>query len=85
MIGRLRGEVVSKHPPYLLLEVNGVGYELEAPMSTFYDLPSQGGRVTLFTHLAVRDDAHVLYGFGSERERALFRSLLRRRTIRRLH
>ena len=77
MIGRLRGELVQKHPPYLLVDVNGVGYEIEAPMSTFYDLPAQGGQVVLFTHLAIRDDAHVLYGFSSERERALFRALLR--------
>ncbi|MES9961096.1 MAG: Holliday junction branch migration protein RuvA [Sedimenticola sp.] len=77
MIGRLRGELVYKQPPFLMLDVNGVGYELEAPMSTFYDLPLQGGEVTLYTHLAVRDDAHVLYGFVNEGERALFRSLLK--------
>ena len=77
MIGRLRGEIVYKRPPFLMVEVNGVGYELEAPMSTFYDLPDQGRPVQLFTHLAVRDDAHILYGFGSEPERALFRTLLR--------
>ena len=77
MIGRLRGELVQKHPPFLLVDVNGVGYELEAPMSTFYDLPAQGGQVVLFTHLAIRDDAHVLYGFSSEQERGLFRALLR--------
>ncbi len=77
MIGRLRGELVYKQPPYLMLDVNGVGYELEAPMSTFYDLPEQGRQVTLSTHLVVRDDAHILYGFGSESERALFRALLK--------
>ncbi|MCW8943311.1 MAG: Holliday junction branch migration protein RuvA [Sedimenticola sp.] len=77
MIGRLRGELVYKQPPYLMVDVNGVGYELEAPMSTFYDLPLQGGQVTLFTHLAIRDDAHVLYGFGNDSERALFRTLLK--------
>jgi Holliday junction DNA helicase RuvA len=77
MIGRLTGEVVYKHPPFLMVDVNGVGYELEAPMSTFYDLPLNGGKVTLFTHLAIRDDAHVLYGFASESERALFRNLLK--------
>ncbi|MES9936804.1 MAG: Holliday junction branch migration protein RuvA [Sedimenticola sp.] len=77
MIGRLRGELVYKQPPFLMLDVNGVGYELEAPMSTFYDLPLQGGEVTLYTHLAVRDDAHILYGFANEGERALFRSLLK--------
>ncbi|MCW8848083.1 MAG: Holliday junction branch migration protein RuvA, partial [Sedimenticola sp.] len=64
MIGRLSGELVYKRPPFLMVDVHGVGYELEAPMSTFYDLPLQGGQVTLFTHLAIRDDAHVLYGFA---------------------
>lgn len=77
MIGRLRGEIVFRRPPFLMLEVQGVGYELEAPMSTFYNLPEQGKPVILFTHLAVRDDAHVLYGFASESERSLFRTLLR--------
>ncbi len=77
MIGRLRGELVSKQPPFLLLEVQGVGYEIEAPLSTFYNLPDPGGQVTLHTHLHVREDAHVLYGFGSESERGLFRSLIR--------
>lgn len=77
MIGRLRGEIVSKHPPQLLLDVNGVGYELEAPMSTFYDLPAVGAQVTLLTHLVVREDAQVLYGFLREPDRALFRSLLK--------
>jgi Holliday junction DNA helicase RuvA len=77
MIGRLRGELAAKHPPWLLLDVQGVGYELEAPMSTFYQLPGLGQPVTLVTHLAIRDDAHVLYGFFQEAERALFRSLLK--------
>jgi Holliday junction DNA helicase RuvA len=77
MIGRLRGELVYKRPPQLLLDVGGVGYELDAPMSTFYDLPALGGTVTLFTHLAVREDAQVLYGFIREGERALFRTLLK--------
>ena len=77
MIGRLRGEIVHKQPPWLLLDVNGVGYELEAPMSTFYDLPAVGGQVTLVTHLAVREDAHTLYGFLREADRALFRDLLK--------
>lgn len=77
MIGRLRGELVSKAPPFLLLDVNGVGYDIESPMSTFYSLPTVGEQVTLFTHLAIRDDAHVLYGFASESERSLFRSLLK--------
>lgn len=77
MIGRLRGEIIGKRPPHLLLEVNGVGYELEAPMSTFYDLPPVGGTVTLITHLAVREDAHSLYGFARERDRDLFRALIK--------
>jgi len=77
MIGRLRGEVVEKRASYLLLVVNGVGYELETPLSTFFGLPETGRPVTLYTHLAVREDAHVLYGFASESERALFRSLLK--------
>jgi len=77
MIGRLRGQVAVKRPPYLLVEVNGVGYELEAPMSTFYDLPAVGAAVLLHTHLVIREDAHVLYGFAREAERALFRALLR--------
>jgi Holliday junction DNA helicase RuvA len=77
MIGRLRGEILVKRPPYLLIEVGGVGYELEAPMSTFYELPPVGATVTLVTHLAVREDAHVLYGFARERDRDLFRALLR--------
>ncbi len=77
MIGRLRGEVAIKQPPELLLDVNGVGYEILAPMSTFYELPPVGELVTLFTHLAIRDDAHVLYGFANVSERALFRGLLK--------
>lgn len=77
MIGRVRGELVYKQPPFLMVDVGGVGYELEAPMSTFYDLPLQGQQVILFTHLAIRDDAHVLYGFATESERALFRALLK--------
>ncbi len=77
MIGRLRGEIADKQAPHLLLDVNGVGYELEAPMSTFFNLPESGVKVSLYTHLAIRDDAHVLYGFATEPERALFRSLLK--------
>ena len=77
MIGRLRGQLLAKRPPHLLIEVNGVGYELEAPMSTFYDLPAVGETVTLVTHLAVREDAHVLYGFAREGDRDLFRALLK--------
>lgn len=66
-----------KQPPMLLLEVNGVAYEIEAPMSTFYNLPEQGQQVTLFTHLLVREDAHILYGFHDESEKLLFRTLLK--------
>jgi Holliday junction DNA helicase RuvA len=77
MIGTLTGILASKQPPWLLLDVAGVGYELEAPMSTFYELPEVGSRLTLMTHLVVRDDAHLLYGFKSESERRLFRELLK--------
>jgi Holliday junction DNA helicase RuvA len=77
MIGRLRGALVAKHPPHLMLDVGGIGYELEAPMTTFYALPGIGETVTLHTHLQVRDDAHVLYGFTDEASRGLFRSLLK--------
>ncbi len=77
MIGFLRGRLAVKQPPMLLVDVGGVGYELEAPMSTFYGLPATGETVTLFTHLVVREDAHILYGFGTESERRLFRALLK--------
>lgn len=77
MIGRLRGRILAKHPPFLLLDVNGVGYEIEAPMSTFYVLPAGDGEVVLHTHLAVREDAHILYGFAREADRTLFRALLK--------
>lgn len=77
MIGLLRGTVLHKQPPFLLLDVNGVGYEIEAPMSTFYALPPAQQPVTLHTHLAIREDAHVLYGFISESDRVLFRALLK--------
>jgi holliday junction DNA helicase RuvA len=77
MIGSLRGRIVSKTPPQVLVEAGGVGYEIEAPMSTFYRLPPTGQDVRLLTHLVVREDAHVLYGFATDEERALFRSLLK--------
>lgn len=77
MIGFLRGKLAAKHPPQLLVDVGGVGYELEAPMSTFYGLPATGSEVNLFTHLVVREDAHILFAFGTERERRLFRELLK--------
>lgn len=77
MIGFLKGVLVAKQPPQLLVEVGGVGYELEAPMSTFYQLPDTGAPVRLLTHLLVREDAHVLYGFATEEERQLFRNLIK--------
>jgi Holliday junction DNA helicase RuvA len=77
VIGWLRGRLAAKHPPVLVVDVNGVGYECEAPMSTFYALPQIGADVTLRTHLMVREDAHALYAFGTDEERRLFRSLLK--------
>jgi holliday junction DNA helicase RuvA len=77
MIGSLRGQIALKRAPDLLIEVGGVGYELQAPMSTFYNLPEQGATVTLYTHLIVREDAQSLYGFAHEAERSLFRALLK--------
>jgi Holliday junction DNA helicase RuvA len=77
VIGRLQGVLLERRPPNLLLDVRGVGYELQAPLSTFYALAAEGAEVTLLTHLVVRDDAHVLYGFASAAERSLFRHLIR--------
>lgn len=77
MIGFLRGKLIHKAPPQLLLDVHGVGYEVEAPMTTFYDLPGLGEEVKLHTHLVVREDAHILFGFASETERMLFRTLIK--------
>ncbi|MCC7326659.1 MAG: Holliday junction branch migration protein RuvA [Burkholderiales bacterium] len=77
MIGRLSGILLEKNPPQLLLDVQGVAYEVDVPMSTFYNLPSTGERITLFTHLVVREDAHLLFGFGSESERRAFRLLVK--------
>ncbi len=77
MIGFLRGVLRDKQPPGLLLEVQGVGYEVNAPMTTFYDLPAVGETITLFTHLAVREDAHTLYGFSKLSDRTLFRTLIK--------
>jgi Holliday junction DNA helicase RuvA len=77
MIGRLSGTLVEKNPPQILLDVQGVAYEVDVPMSTFYNLPATGERVALYTHLVVREDAHLLYGFGSENERRAFRQLLK--------
>lgn len=75
MIGRLQGILISRQPPWILVDVGGVGYELEAPMSTFYDLPEPGKLVTLCTHYAVKEDSVALYGFLLESERALFRAV----------
>lgn len=77
MIGRLKGELIAKQLPMLVLDVSGVGYEVEVPMSTAYRLPDLGNTLVLLTHLVVRDDAHILYGFGSEQERSLFRDLIK--------
>src|SRR2546430_17086236 len=77
MIGRLAGTLLEKNPPQILVEASGVGYEVEVPMSTFYNLPASGERVALLTHLVVREDAHLLYGFGTEAERRAFRQLLK--------
>lgn len=77
MIGRLTGVLLEKNPPQVLVDVNGVGYEVEVPMSTFYNLPQTGERVTLHTQFIVREDAQLLYGFASDRERATFRQLLK--------
>lgn len=77
MIGRITGKLVLKQPPQLLVDVGGVAYELEAPMSTFYKLPGVGDSVTLHTHLTVREDAHLLFAFGSIAEKNLFRELIK--------
>jgi Holliday junction DNA helicase RuvA len=77
MIGRLRGKLAHKAPPWLVIDVNGVGYELEAPMSTFYELPALGAEIALFTHYAQKEDSVSLYGFASEPERRLFRDVQR--------
>src|SRR5450432_2644326 len=77
MIGRLTGILLEKNPPQLLLDVQGVAYEVDVPMSTFYNLPGTGERITLWTHMVVREDAHLLFGFGSDSERRAFRQLLK--------
>jgi Holliday junction DNA helicase RuvA len=77
VIGSLRGRLVAKAPPQALIEVGGVGYEVEAPMSTFYTMPAVGAEITVLTHFVVREDAQILYAFATEAERALFRSLLK--------
>ena len=77
MIGRLSGKLIEKQPPQIIVDVQGLGYEIDVPMSTFYNLPGLGETITLFTHLVVREDAHLLYGFGSDDERRTFRQLLK--------
>lgn len=77
MIGRLTGSLLEKNPPQLIVDCNGVGYEVDVPMSTFYNLPALGERVVLLTHLTVREDAHLLYGFGTAEERNVFRQLIK--------
>ena len=77
MIGRLSGILVAKNPPQVMVDVGGVGYVLDVPMSTFYNLPATGERIVLLTHLVVREDAHILFGFATEDERAAFRQLIR--------
>jgi len=77
MIGRITGTLVEKNPPVICVDVNGVGYEIDVPMSTLYALPDTGARVTLYTHLTVREDAHVLFGFANDDERRAFRQLIK--------
>ncbi len=77
MIGRINGILLEKNPPQLLVDCQGIGYEIDVPMSTYYNLPHLGERVTLFTHLTIREDAHLLYGFGSAADRGVFRQLIK--------
>ena len=77
MIGRLSGTLLEKNPPQLLVDCQGVGYEVDVPMSTFYNLPQVGEKVVLFTHQTIREDAHLLFGFGHAEERAVFRQLIK--------
>ena len=77
MIGRISGILLEKNPPQVQVDANGVGYDIDVPMSTFYNLPRIGEKVILFTHLVVREDAHLLFGFSSESERAAFRTLIK--------
>ena len=77
MIGRITGKLLAKQPPQIIVDVQGVGYEIDVPMNTLYQLPAAGAEVTLFTHLTVREDAHLLYGFATEQERTVFRQLLK--------
>ena len=77
MIGKISGKLIERHPPQIVVDVHGVGYEIDVPMSTYYQLPANGSDVTLYTHLIVREDAHQLYGFAGEQERHVFRQLLK--------
>jgi Holliday junction DNA helicase RuvA len=77
LIGRISGKLLAKQPPQIIVDVQGVGYEIDVPMSTLYQLPAAGAEVTLLTHLTVREDAHLLYGFATEQERTVFRQLLK--------
>ena len=77
MIGKISGRLIERHPPQIVVDVQGIGYEIDVRMSTFYQLPATGHEITLFTHLVVREDAHLLYGFASEQERQVFRQLLK--------
>ena len=77
MIGRLQGQLSAKHPPQVLVDCHGVGYEVDVPMSTFYNLPELGGTVTLLTHFVVREDAQILFGFATAQEREAFRQLIK--------
>lgn len=77
MIGRITGTLIEKHPPQIVVDVGGVGYEVDVSMTTFYNLPAVGEKVSLYTHLAIREDAHLLFGFGSETERRAFRELIK--------
>jgi Holliday junction DNA helicase RuvA len=77
MIGRIHGKLIEKHPPQIVVDVQGIGYEVHVPMSTFYQLPATGTEVSLYTHLSVREDAHQLFGFATEGERLAFRQLLK--------
>ncbi|MEN9597109.1 MAG: hypothetical protein RL236_1543 [Pseudomonadota bacterium] len=77
MIGFLRGKIAFKAPPMIVLDVNGVGYEIEAPMTVFYDLPEVGAEITLQTHLAIREDAHNLFGFATETDKTMFKTLIK--------
>ena len=77
MIGQIKGFIIKKSPTQVLIDCNGIGYEVDVPMSTFYDLPATGNQITLLTHLIIREDAHLLYGFATNEEREVFRQLIK--------